>query len=110
MKKPIFLFSVILVIGLLFSFDYNHVENHTIVVNDVQTLQHVSSNDGNVSTSYENRVLTDKGVFRVETSGLFAHPEVLGMINKGDTLEITTRGIEISLLGKYRFIVTANKE
>lgn len=90
-------------------FSYNNVGHYTTVVRRTEMQQEISSGsseNSNVSTKYHFRVYTDAGLFEVEQGGiLYAHPELIGQINEGDTLNITTRGFNWPQLSIYPSIV-----
>lgn len=63
-----------------------------------------SGNSDGFHTTVYYIVTTDKGSYRVETSGINAHPECLAMKNDS-TYIITTRGMSFPIFGVYPSII-----
>lgn len=96
----------VLVIALSCVLYFAHTETQTIVVKKIDMQQEVYSNDGSVSTSYYCRVYSDKGLYDISQSGIFAHPEIIGRIHDGDTVTVTSRGYNLPVFKMYRTIVS----
>ena len=111
-KHPFLTFLLVLLLGCgLYAYlsygNINHYEN--VAVNDFITQQNIRANDGNASTVYKYLVVTDKGVFQINTNGLYAAQHCFGKIKVGDTLNITTRGFRSDFWGIYEHIMDAEK-
>ena len=91
----------------LSSFTNERTERHTIM--SVDKVEKTSGNsNGYINTDVYYIVATDRGVYHIETSGLNAHPECLA-IKKDSVYLLTTRGINIPIIGAYASIVGYQK-
>lgn len=85
---------------------YNHVEEiDHVAVMELKTQQKVSGTDGDITTSYQYLVLTDKGTFQISPQGIYSASHCWGKVKEGDTINIVTRGFQLDYVGCYRFIV-----
>lgn len=91
----------------LTSFANEKTERHTIM--SVDKVEKTSGNsNGYINTDVYYIVATNRGVYHIETSGLNAHPECLA-IKKDSVYLLTTRGINIPIIGAYASIVGYQK-
>lgn len=81
--------------------------NYTVKVNQVDKMERLSGNRDKFDTDIYYLVYTDKGTFRINISGLVAHPELAGAMEKDSIYDITVCGIEVPFLGMYRNIINA---
>lgn len=104
-------FAILLVgIAIAISFglaaSWLHVEEiDHVAVMELKTQQKVSGTDGDITTSYQYLVLTDKGVFEISPQGIYSASHCWGKVKEGDTINIVTRGFQLDYIGCYRFIV-----
>ena len=99
----ILLIAVILVVFI----GYASFGNESTDLHKIHSIQKIESIDGNkdhVKTEIYYYVVTDRGVYRVETSGFNAAPEC-SALKVDSTYILTTRGISIPFLGIYSNIV-----
>lgn len=75
------------------------------VINEISKIENVNGTDGHFRTDVYYLVHTDKGTFKIETSGLNAAPFTAGYIHEGDTLKLLTRGLKCEFLGWYPNII-----
>lgn len=91
----------------LTSFANEKTERHTIM--SVDKVEKTSGNsNGYINTDVYYIVATDKGVYHIDTEGFNAHPECLA-IKKDSVYLLTTRGINIPIIGAYASIVGYQK-
>lgn len=50
-------------------------------------------------------VSTDKGTYSIQSSGMWAHPELLGKIKVDSTYIFTVEGFNVPFLGEYPRII-----
>lgn len=81
----------------------------TVVVYDKVLEQEVSGADGNTTTENYYKVYTDKGAYKIELKGMFAHPSLVGKVNVGDTIQIKTMWFNAPVLGTYKAITDVRK-
>lgn len=102
----IFVIAICLGIGV----NYSHEETNDVTIRNITEQQHVSGstgeNGGSVSTTYTYIVSTDKGVYSIKPSGIYASRE-FGNLNIGERYHIKTRGYSFQLLGMYPYIIEA---
>ena len=105
--------NLVLIVGIILlaaitmyltSFANEKTERHTIMSVDKTS----GNSNGYINTDVYYIVATDRGVYHIETSGLNAHPECLA-IKKDSVYLLTTRGINIPIIGAYASIVGYQK-
>lgn len=108
--KIFFLFCVaILVFAIPYAYMYNQEGSETVTIYSVNEQQHISgNNEDGFSTTYYYYVSTDKGMYRIDTDGIF-HSDAFGSLNPGETYYIKTRGVRAPFFGIYPFIMSAQK-
>jgi len=98
---------VITIIGALL-FTSTRLMNERVDAYEIQSISEIHNTHGS-SDSFETEIYhlvhTDKGVFKVEMSGLNAAPHCAGLIHKGDTLVLRTRGLEFPFFGLYPDVI-----
>lgn len=108
LKSPIGKWAVILIILITAwcCIEFGTTNTYIVKVNSIQAQQEVNNTNNKISTSYKYLIGTDKGVFEITPTGLMASKS-FGSIKEDSTYTIFTRGIEVSLVGIYPFIIEA---
>lgn len=92
----------VLVCAFAFSMINKRTEEQTVL--SIDKVENTSGDSNGFSTEVYYIVTTDKGVYRIETTGFNAHPECAGM-KKDSTYMITTRGVNVPYLGMYQSVI-----
>ena len=85
----------------------NHDSSEHIIMS-ISKIENVSGNEDGFSTEVYYLVTTDKGAYRIETTGWNAHPECAS-IREGQTYILTTQGINAPFFGMYPAIISYQK-
>ena len=102
-----FLLAVLFVVGGIgANFANKTTQTHTVL--SVDKIQETEGDSENFYTRVYYLVSTDKGAYHVRTKGLNAAPQCVG-IQKDSTYVLTTRGVNIPILGVYPCIINVRK-
>ena len=98
--------SSFIAIDAFYSFYGEKTEQHT--VQSIDKIENTHGDKDGFHTEIYYIVTTDKGVYRIETSGFNAHPECAA-IKEGSTYMLTTRGMNCPFIGMYTSIIGYKK-
>ena len=88
--------------------NYSNSQKDTHKILRIDKVESVQGDNNGFTTSVYYMVSTDKGAYKIKTSGLNACLECTGL-KEGETYILITRGMNIPILGMYPNIVGYEK-
>lgn len=109
MKKVLF---ILIAIALIAAGIYANFINETTQQHKILSIDKIEATEGN-SEGFKTRVYyqvsTDKGAYHIRTAGINAAPQCAG-IKKDSVYTLTTRGVNIPIIGVYPCIIDVKEE
>lgn len=91
-------------------FGNNTEDIDTISVFSVDKMTEISGTDGNMSTTIYYLVSTSKGAYRIDIGGIFANPQLVGVVRSNRTYIVQTMWFDAPVLHEYKRITKVIKE
>lgn len=112
MRNPDFIFYCILIaiamgIGVICKYTNSNTQEHTIL--SIDKVEKTKSTSDGFTTELYYMVTTNRGAYKIVTSGFNASPQCAG-IQKDSTYILTTRGINIPFFDMYPNIIRVQKK
>lgn len=105
MNLKFIVITIVIFVGGVCFFTLSNRKTLNIKVNQVDKIENTTGSKDGFTTEIYYLVYTDKGAFRINISGLVAHPELAGALKKDSIYDITVCGIEVPFAGIYRNVV-----
>lgn len=104
MKKVLFILTAIalIAIGIYVNFINETTQQHKIL--SIDKIEATEGNSEGFKTRVYYQVSTDKGAYHIRTDGINAAPQCVG-IKKDSVYTLTTRGVNIPIIGVYSCII-----
>lgn len=101
--------AIILFLALVSYTTFSNEQTLTVKVNGLEKVERISGNKDFIDTRIYYLLYTNKGTFQVNISGIMAHPELIGTLEKDSVYEITTCGVNMSLFGYFPIVINVKK-
>lgn len=82
----------------------------TISVFSLDKMTELSGTDGSMNTTIYYLVSTSKGAYRIDIGGVFANPQLIGVVRPNKTYIVQTIWFDAPILHEYKRITKIIKE